>query len=78
MRAARLLFFPARIALVLLLLFLLWQAWVFFSPRPRTYTEAERFAFRRACAQAVERLRAEVEGRRVSAWRTSSTIRATR
>jgi len=45
--------FPLRFIFTVVLVFILWQAWVFMRPRPRDYTEAEVGALKAVMAKAV-------------------------
>ncbi len=47
---------PVRLLLSVILLFMLWQAWVFLRPRPRVYTAPEVQAVAEACRLAAGRL----------------------
>ena len=62
MRWIRVLLRSSRLVLWLALIFILWQAWVFWRPRPRSYSESERAALREVYALFVEVLAGGMAG----------------
>jgi len=59
----RVLWVPARMFLFLLVLFIVWQVWVFSRPRPRDFTVAERAALESAMESAMGPVSARIAGR---------------
>jgi len=56
MKLVRLLLASSKVLFALILVFVLWQGWVFMRPRPRTYAPAEVEALREVCRQLADEL----------------------
>ena len=56
MKPFRFLLASSKVVLVLVVAFVLWQAWVFLRPAPRPYSAAEQAAIRNLCGQACNRI----------------------
>ncbi len=63
MKFVKLLLASSKVLLVLVLAFVLWQAWVFMRPRPRTYTRPELEALRKVCGQFADKLTESMQNR---------------
>jgi len=64
MKLVKLVLASSKVLFALILVFVLWQGWVFIRPRPRTYAAAEVEAIREVCRQLADDLSAALKKNR--------------